>query len=137
MKEKDTNLGYNLKAESYENFIGWMHFQNRKQTQRLRKKENKQTNSGSQRGNMRARIIQEVGPNIYTQIHWKSITSKSLHPAEGTLVNNAHWSICEKSQIRTVISVSTTESPGCTPQNIQSSKSIIQLYNYTMIQLYK
>ena len=103
-------------------------------------KRNKQTNSGSQRGNMRARIIQEVGPNIYTQIHWKSIISKSLHPAEGTLVSNVHGSICEKSQIRTVISTSTTESPGCTPQNIQSSKSIIQLYNYTIIsiiQLYK
>ena len=103
-----------------------MHFQNGKQTQRLRKKEKTKTKtSGFQRGNMGARIIQEVGTNIYTQIYWKSIISKSLWPAEGTPINNVHWSICEKSQIGTVISTSTTESPGCTPQNIQPPKSII------------
>ena len=103
-----------------------MHFQNGKQTQRLRKKEKTKTKtSGFQRGNMGARIIQEVGTNIYTQRYWKSIISKSLWPAEGTSINNVHWSICEKSQIGTVISTSTTESPGCTPQNIQPPKSII------------
>ena len=97
---------------------------NRHKDLEKKKKKNK-THSGSQRGNPGAKIIQEVGTNIYTQIHWQSIISKSLRPAEGTPINNVHWSICEKSQVRTVISTSTTESPGCTPQNIQSSKSII------------
>lgn len=45
----------------------------------LEKRKTKQNkNSGFQRGNMGARVIQEVGTNIYTQIYWKSIISKSL-----------------------------------------------------------
>lgn len=62
---------------------------NRHKDLEKKKKKNK-THSGSQRGNPGAKIIQEVGTNIYTQIHWQSIISKSLRPAEGTPINNVH-----------------------------------------------
>lgn len=74
---------------------------------------------------MDAKIIRKFGINIYTQVSWESITTKDPLWSTGNTINNVHASTRVKIQIRTVLSMSTTESRGCTPQNTQPSESII------------
>ena len=73
---------------------------------------------------MDARIIQKFGIT-YTQVYWESTTTKDPLWSTGNTINNVYSSTCVKIKKITVLSMSTTESRGCTPQNTQPSESII------------